>query len=599
MKLHRDQVTDREYLFVGAACGGLYKVVYDPSAPGRIRWVESDELDKSYGRIHSLCICNGSLYVSADYGGLTVQSQTGGVFRRSDGAKPTWERVYRNYDPKYPTWNQTGRGITAVPAEDGSGKEVILVGIEDPPEAVIVRIEPHHDHQAVVELNYHDYCRDVVFRREFPKIGGSAQYPAAGADIAALNYFEPFIEPETGKTNHFVTLIIAHPDDPAEGCNNAYFLMRRAPGLYDWGEIPSGLPLGENLRGTPLLLSDGAWDTFRDVSAKLGARNETAYNRQTSIADVNHDGWLDIAIGCDNIGNAMGGVPHSRLYVFKPGAVSWSPDRDTGSTVGFPDARPGDRTVGDSAGSGDPRRAFEDGHFEDIGGTDRVPDFGGFYHDSVKDKAGPGITLRDLDNDGWLDLVVLDRHESPTRPVYRAALFMNRGDGTFQLKPTTFSGLDSTGISGEAADLNNDGLLDIIIACDPDNSGGGLARVGPERYQDKVYINTGEHGARQNHWLRLRFSGIKDAELVGARVEVHEPVSEKLLGTRWIYSNHSYKSGGPLEAHFGLRERATVNIVVTLPNGRTLKHRGVQTDQYLDLNCSVSQLSPVTIGTKP
>jgi hypothetical protein len=65
--------------------------------------------------------------------------------------------------------------------------------------------------------------------------------------------------------------------------------------------------------GNTLLLSDGAWDMFRDVSAKLGARNETGYNRQTSIADANKDGWLDIAIGCDNIGNAMGGVPHSRL----------------------------------------------------------------------------------------------------------------------------------------------------------------------------------------------------------------------------------------------------------------------------------------------
>ena len=47
----------------------------------------------------------------------------------------------------------------------------------------------------------------------------------------------------------------------------------------------------------------------------------------------------------------------------------------------------------------------QSGHFVDIGGTDRVPDFGGFYHDSAKDKAGPGITLRDLDNDGDLDLV--------------------------------------------------------------------------------------------------------------------------------------------------------------------------------------------------
>lgn len=33
---------------------------------------------------------------------------------------------------------------------------------------------------------------------------------------------------------------------------------------------------------------------------------------------MNGDGFLDLAIGCDNIGNAMAGLPHSRLYVFNP-----------------------------------------------------------------------------------------------------------------------------------------------------------------------------------------------------------------------------------------------------------------------------------------
>ncbi|MCB1235210.1 MAG: VCBS repeat-containing protein, partial [Verrucomicrobiae bacterium] len=113
--------------------------------------------------------------------------------------------------------------------------------------------------------------------------------------------------------------------------------------------------------GNTLLLSDGAWDRFVDASGTLGLRNETAYNRQTSFGDVNGDGWLDVAIGCDNIKNAMGGVPHSRLYVFKPNGPK-----------------------------------FEDGGFEDIGGSDLVPDFGGFYNDKARDKAG----LRDLDNDG-------------------------------------------------------------------------------------------------------------------------------------------------------------------------------------------------------
>jgi hypothetical protein len=153
-------------------------------------------------------------------------------------------------------------------------------------------------------------------------------------------------------------------------------VTRSAPMLG--GKVRGGLkPLG-----VAFLLSDGAWDRFVDVSERMGARNELGYNRQTSIGDVNGDGWLDLAIGCDNIKNALGGFPHSRLYVF---------------TV--------DRSLRERDSLSRSERSTMTGCFVDIGGTDLVPDFGGFYHDSAKDKAGPGISLRDLDNDGDLDLL--------------------------------------------------------------------------------------------------------------------------------------------------------------------------------------------------
>jgi hypothetical protein len=176
-------------------------------------------------------------------------SVEGGLYRGVDGVAPRWERVYRNYDPRYPTWNQTDRGITAVPAADGSGREVILTGVEWPPEPVIVRIEPHDGHRAVTELDYNQYFTEV-FGRPPQILGGSKENPHAGVQAAALNMFEPFVDPLGGGVQRFVTLFLVHPDDPAEGHNGAYFLIRRAPGVYDWGEIPSGLPAGENLRGT-------------------------------------------------------------------------------------------------------------------------------------------------------------------------------------------------------------------------------------------------------------------------------------------------------------------------------------------------------------
>ena len=71
---------------------------------------------------------------------------------------------------------------------------------------------------------------------------------------------------------------------------------------------------------------------------------------------------------------------------------------------------------------------------------------------------------------------------------------------------------------------------------------------------------------------------------------VKPPHSKKQ--TRWIHSSHSYKSGGALEAHFGLGKADTADLKVVLPRGTVVAFSKVKASQYLDLDLATSQDAP-------
>src|SRR5262249_10571051 len=98
---------------------------------------------------------------------------------------------------------------------------------------------------------------------------------------------------------------------------------------------------------------------------------------------------------------------------------------------------------------------------------------------------GWGITPIDIDNDGWIDLVVLiDTASGPQLRVLR-----NRGDGTFD-DVSSALGLDTLQFHSPrgliTADINGDGAADLIVT---------QLNASP--------ILLANHGANKNHFVRL------------------------------------------------------------------------------------------------
>jgi len=91
---------------------------------------------------------------------------------------------------------------------------------------------------------------------------------------------------------------------------------------------------------------------------------------------------------------------------------------------------------------------------------------GAFGKKYLPETMGAGVAFLDLENDGDQDVVLVNGMDWPERRrgAHTAALFRNRGDGTFE-DVTRGSGLDfeAQGMGVAAADIDNDGDTDLFL----------------------------------------------------------------------------------------------------------------------------------------
>ena len=186
---------------------------------------------------------------------------------------------------------------------------------------------------------------------------------------------------------------------------------------------------------------------------------------------------------------------------------------------------------------------------------------------------GWGTGFFDLDNDAWLDLLVVNGHVYPqidTLPSgarYRQPklLHVNLGNGTFcDASRQAGPALQEARVSRGAAfgDLDNDGRVDVVVN-DLD---------GPPM----VLRNEGGDG---NRWITVELAAAKGSPLaIGARVRV---VAGGVTQTEEVRSGASYLSQNDLRLHFGLGKHAKVDLFeVRWPSGKVEQLKDLAADKF-------------------
>jgi hypothetical protein len=284
-----------------------------------------------------------------------------------------------------------------------------------------------------------------------------------------------------------------------------------------------------------LFLNRGDWQ-FEDVTDASGTSGRSDWCTGVSLADVNGDGWLDIYV-CYS-GNAPGegyNLPVVRDY---PGRINELFINNGGEPGGIPTFTESAAEYGlDAQGTFSTQGYFFD--YDRDGDLDmfllnhanmfysaffntsrlrnlRHPYFGNrlYRNDGgkfveVSEAArihGSGLNfglsaaISDLNHDDWPDIYVTNDYEE------QDFCYINNGDGTFkEVSHKLFGHLSKFGMGSDIADLNNDGLQDIIVLdmLPEDNHRQKLLK-GPDEYDRYMLaVDSGYHHQYMRNTLQL------------------------------------------------------------------------------------------------
>jgi enediyne biosynthesis protein E4 len=183
----------------------------------------------------------------------------------------------------------------------------------------------------------------------------------------------------------------------------------------------------------------------------------------------------------------------------------------------------------------------------------------------------PHVEIQDYDNDGWPDIYIsaawLDGDK--VTPLIFRNLGVKDGLPRF-IPPRPIQGPMVYYPAGPSGDYDGDGRLDLFLI----------------NWFQGNHCRLLHNESPKRRWLDVRVVGKAVNRMgIGAQVRIYKAgelgKAEALLGFQEMNIGSGYASGQPAVCHFGLGDEKSVDVRVTLPNGKVLEKAKAGADRTL------------------